>query len=273
MKVSRSDRRVRSAVNNVVEMLEPRQLLSATLVSAIPAQTVMAGGAGAQIALSTYLNDPSINGGTVIEMQTPLGNIPLELTNTATPLTVANFVQYINNGDYQPTIFQRLSAGFVLQGGGTKPDGTTITSLGTVTSESGTSNTTGTIAMALSSGPDSGTNQWFINLANNNSGSTDLDNTTDGGPFTVFGNVIAVPKIPTGTSDQLETDRSTACPSSTTPEAARRPPFPRRIWLPTISSSSPAPPPRRLTLRSALIRRSSPRASAMGSWCWRQRRA
>jgi cyclophilin family peptidyl-prolyl cis-trans isomerase len=190
MKVSRSDRRVRSAVNNVVEMLEPRQLLSATLVSAIPAQTVMAGGAGAQIALSTYLNDPSINGGTVIEMQTPLGNIPLELTNTATPLTVANFVQYINNGDYQPTIFQRLSAGFVLQGGGTKPDGTTITSLGTVTSESGTSNTTGTIAMALSSGPDSGTNQWFINLANNNSGSTDLDNTTDGGPFTVFGNVI-----------------------------------------------------------------------------------
>src|SRR5262249_45176018 len=92
-----------------------------------------------------------------------------------------------------PTVFQRLATGFALQGGGTKADGSTNNATTTLASEAGAfSNVTGTIAMALSNGPDSGTNQWFINLANNDgSGSTPaLDDASDGGPFTVFGSVI-----------------------------------------------------------------------------------
>jgi len=186
MKLPRNDPRVRSAVRGV-ELLENRLLLSATLVTQIPTQNLAAGQTSAAITLSTFLNDPAITGGTVIEMQTPLGNIPLELTNSQTPLTVANFLQYITNGEYTPTIIQRSAPGFVLQGGGTKPDGSNNASVANLQGEPGISNTTGTIAMALSNGPNSGTNQWFINLADN---SSLLDGSSDGGPFTVFGNVI-----------------------------------------------------------------------------------
>ena len=97
-----------------------------------------------------------------------------------------NFVSYINAGEYSNVIIHRLVPGFVFQGGGFEPDGTATPTFAPVRSEAGISNTTGTIAMALSTGPNSGTNQWYINLANN----TGLDGTSDGGPFTVFGSVI-----------------------------------------------------------------------------------
>ena len=84
-------------------------------------------------------------------------------------------------------LFSAQRPGFVLQGGGTKPDGSNNAAVSSLEGEPGISNTEGTIAMALSSGPNSGTNQWFINLANN---SSLLDGSNDGGPFTVFGNVI-----------------------------------------------------------------------------------
>jgi peptidyl-prolyl cis-trans isomerase A (cyclophilin A) len=169
------------------ETLENRRMLSATVLSQIPAQTVTVGQAAGTVTLSSFLADPQITGGTVIKMATPLGNFFLQLTNSATPNTVANFVQYINNGEYVPTIIQRSVPDFVLQGGGTKPDGSNNQPVSTLNSEAGISNTIGTIAMALSTGPNSGTNQWFINLADN---SSELDGTIDGGPFTVFGNVI-----------------------------------------------------------------------------------
>jgi cyclophilin family peptidyl-prolyl cis-trans isomerase len=186
MKSSRKNRRVRSAARGV-EILENRCLLSATAESQIPTQNLTAGQTGTPITLSTYLDDPQLTGGTVIGMQTPLGTIYLQLTNTQTPNTVANFVQYITDGEYTPTIIQRSVPGFVLQGGGTKPDGSDNEPVSTLTSEAGIPNNKGTIAIALSSaGPDSGTNQWFINLADN----PQLNDTSDGGPFTVFGNVI-----------------------------------------------------------------------------------
>ncbi len=186
MRPSRISRRVRTLAA-AIEELEPRQLLSATSIKAVPTQALTVGAGPSTINLKTYLNDPSITGGTVIQMQTPLGNIPLQLTDAQTPNTVANFVKYIQNSDYSPTLFQRLSPGFVLQGGGTKPDGSSNASLGNIASEAGLSNAVGTIAMALSNGPDTGNNQWFINLQNN---ASILDGANDGGPFTVFGNVI-----------------------------------------------------------------------------------
>jgi|GEM_PF-1958013 len=175
------------SLSPTLEMLEDRRLLSATVLSPIPTQNIGAGQNFAQITLNSFLNDPQLTGGTVIEMETPLGNMFFQLTDSQTPNTVANFKTYINNGEYQPTIIQRSAPTFVLQGGGTKPSGAENNPVQTLSTEAGILNTKGTIAMALTSaGRNSGTNQWFINLANN----PFLDGTMDGGPFTVFGNII-----------------------------------------------------------------------------------
>ncbi len=185
-------RRNRPRHSRMIESLEPRCLLSATNVATITSQQVATGSGPTTLNLASFMADPQLTGGTVVVMQTPLGNIPLQLYDTppagavATPGTVTNFLKYINNGQYTPTVINRSNPGFVLQGGGTKPDGSNNTPTGNIPGEPGNSNTVGTIAMALSSGPNSGSNQWFINLGNN----PILDGSANGGPFTVFGNVI-----------------------------------------------------------------------------------
>lgn len=167
-----------------VESLESRTLLNATVTTQMPSISGFSS-ESASINLNSYFNDPTVVG-TTVEIQTPLGNIPLELYSQ-TPNTDANFEQYITNGEYKNVIIHRSVPGFVIQGGGYSPSGTHITQLSPVQSEAGISNTTGTIAMALSTGPNSGTSEWFINLTDN---SSLLDGTSDGGPFTVFGTVI-----------------------------------------------------------------------------------
>jgi peptidyl-prolyl cis-trans isomerase A (cyclophilin A) len=175
----------------VTEAIEPRMLFNATLTSAVAPVSVAAGATPTTIDLSAHFNDPTVVG-TAVEIQTPQGNIPLTLQDAKTPKTVANFLHYISAGEYNGTIIHRVASGFVVQGGGYTVNGAHIPQFAPVPGEPGISNTTGTIAMALSSGPDSGTSEWFINLTNNNgTGSTpNLDNATDGGPFTAFGNVI-----------------------------------------------------------------------------------
>lgn len=176
-------------VSGVFERLEQRTLLNATLTSAIAPVTGDPGGS-TSVNLDAHFNDPTIVG-TAIEIQTPLGNIPLTLFDSQTPQTVANFQHYISSGEYNNLIIHRSVPGFVVQGGGYTTSGTHITTFGNVPGEPGISNTTGTIAMALSSGPNSGTSEWFINLTNNDgSNGTNLNNDSDGGPFTAFGKVI-----------------------------------------------------------------------------------
>ena len=114
----------------------------------------------------------------------------LEDKLSGAPLTVANFERYIEEEKYTDIILHRLISGFVLQGGGfqwsnnqTSPS--SIESFPAVQNEfsSERSNTRGTIAMAkIGNDPDSATNQWFFNLADN---SDNLDNQNGG--FTVFG--------------------------------------------------------------------------------------
>ncbi len=125
---------------------------------------------------------------------TPSGNIDVRLYNTATPKTVTNFVNYVNSQVFDAGIFHRLIHSFVLQGGGFRINkhGTVskITTTGTVKNEPGLHNIRGTIAMAKlpptapGGGPDSATDQFFFNLADN---SANLD--AQNGGFTVFGNV------------------------------------------------------------------------------------
>ena len=101
----------------VAEELESRRLMNAALNSSILPVGVAAGSAATTIDLSTHFSDPTVTG-TAVDITTPEGVIPLALTDAKTPKTVANFLQYIQTGEYQSTILHRLVAGFVVQGGG-----------------------------------------------------------------------------------------------------------------------------------------------------------
>ena len=127
---------------------------------------------------------------TIVRFETVLGNIDVRLYDTKTPLTTQNFMNYVDDGDFNDTFFHRSVPGFVIQGGGYKfTDGAGVSSVPqdpAVMNEFGLSNLRGTIAMAkLSSGPNTATNQWFFSLADN---SANLDNQNGG--FTVFGRVL-----------------------------------------------------------------------------------
>lgn len=127
--------------------------------------------------------DPLYVGGTKVLLQTSVGNITLEMRNDK-PITTTNFVNLVNKGIYAGTIFHRVIAGFMIQGGQNSS-----ANVATIPDEIGNNNHNlpYTVAMAKTSDPNSATSQFFINVANNgvNSGPT-FDST-----YTVFGKVIA----------------------------------------------------------------------------------
>lgn len=131
--------------------------------------------------------------GTVVRLETALGPIDIELFDAAAPLSVANFLSYMNSGAYDNSFIHRSVPGFIIQGGGytwknTQNQPTTVTAQAPVLNEfSATrSNLRGTIAMAkLGGDPNSATTEWFINLADN---ASNLD--AQNGGFTVFGKVL-----------------------------------------------------------------------------------
>jgi cyclophilin family peptidyl-prolyl cis-trans isomerase len=134
---------------------------------------------------------PQIGSATIVEVETDLGNFTINLYDNATPLTVANFLDYVQNANYSNSVIHRSISGFIVQGGGVVTDVnavlTPIDQRPSVTNEPVYSNVRGTIAMAkLGGAPDSATSQWFFNLANN---AANLDNSNGG--FTVFGEVTA----------------------------------------------------------------------------------
>ena len=151
---------------------------------------------------SAQTPDPSDT--TYVRFNTTLGNIDVLLLTHEAPLNVANFMSYVNNvnsnSNYATSFFHRTISGFILQGGNykfTSGNLTALTANAPVAGEHGASNTNafsnarGTLALALSTGPDSGTTSWFFNLVDNNfdgdAGGNNLDGSTGGGPFTVFG--------------------------------------------------------------------------------------
>ncbi|MFA5204536.1 MAG: peptidylprolyl isomerase [Lentisphaeria bacterium] len=142
-------------------------------------------GGQATVPLTDYASDPAYER---VLLTTTKGDIPLRLYEAQAPLAVANFLRYVDAGHYDDTFFHRLVAGFILQGGGYYVDSNTVQEVATyaaVKNEFGASNTRGTVAMAKHSGdPDSATNGWFVNLADN-SANLDYQN----GGFTVFGEV------------------------------------------------------------------------------------
>lgn len=118
-------------------------------------------------------------------IETPLGDIEIELLEADAPNTVANFLRYIESNRYDGTFIHRSVPGFVIQGGGYVFPGPGIPLFDPIENEFKVSNTRGTVAMAKRPGdPDSATSQWFINLDDN----TNLDS-VDGG-YTVFARVV-----------------------------------------------------------------------------------
>lgn len=132
---------------------------------------------------------PQLAQATNVLIETPLGDIEIELLTADAPKTVANFLSYVQSGRYDQTFFHRSVPGFIIQGGGFRfEDGAApgVDTFPAVENEFGISNTRGTLAMAkLGNQPDSATSQWFINLADN---SGNLDNQNGG--FTVFARVV-----------------------------------------------------------------------------------
>ncbi len=128
---------------------------------------------------------------TTVRVITSLGDFRIELFDDETPLTVANFLNYVSAGRFNGTVIHRSDFNFVIQGGWLSFDSEAstlipITTDDPIQNEPGVSNTRGTVAMAkLSGDPNSATSQWFVNL-NDNSANLDAQN----GGFTAFGRVI-----------------------------------------------------------------------------------
>jgi cyclophilin family peptidyl-prolyl cis-trans isomerase len=121
-------------------------------------------------------------------IETSKGNIELELDAEKAPLSVQNFVNYVNKGHYDGTIFHRVIPGFMIQGGGFTPDMQQKPTDKPIQCESknGLKNTKGAIAMARTNDPHSATTQFFINVKDNAS----LDYPSfDGWGYAVFGKV------------------------------------------------------------------------------------
>ena len=104
-----------------------------------------------------------------VKMVTTLGDIIIELDRSRAPLTVDNFLSYVEAKRYNNTIFHRLEQEFVLQGGGYYADGDSIKEFEPIFNESGNGlkNDEGTIAMARQLSPHTGTSQFFFNLVDN----------------------------------------------------------------------------------------------------------
>ncbi|WP_415888746.1 peptidylprolyl isomerase [Neptuniibacter sp. SY11_33] len=104
-----------------------------------------------------------------IVMKTNLGDIKLELYPEKAPITVKNFLDYVDSGFYEGTIFHRTIAGFMIQGGGFTQELERKEVRDPIKNEStnGLSNLQGTISMARTNFPDSATSQFFINAVNN----------------------------------------------------------------------------------------------------------
>jgi peptidyl-prolyl cis-trans isomerase B (cyclophilin B) len=123
-------------------------------------------------------------------MTTNKGNITVELDEAKAPKTVANFLDYVNQGHFSNTIFHRVIPNFMIQGGGFEPGMKQKPSEQTVENEAknGLKNDKYTVAMARTSAPHSASAQFFINTANN----AFLDYPgQDGWGYAVFGKVTA----------------------------------------------------------------------------------
>lgn len=143
----------------------------------------------------------------MIRLHTNYGDIMLELDREKAPITVQNFIDYVNSGHYDNTIFHRVIDGFMIQGGGFEPGMIQKKTGAPITNEAGNGlkNDQYTIAMARTSDPHSATGQFFINVKDNDFLNY-KSSTAQGYGYCVFGRVVEgmdvvdkIKKVKTGT--------------------------------------------------------------------------
>ncbi len=127
----------------------------------------------------------------MVKLTTNFGDITLELNADKAPITVANFLQYVENGFYDGVIFHRVIDGFMIQGGGFDVDMKQKSTQDEIKNEAdnGLGNDKYTIAMARTSIPDSASSQFFINIADNDF-LNHTSPTSNGWGYCVFGKVV-----------------------------------------------------------------------------------
>ncbi len=166
------------------------------------------------IALLLSVNSNVFAANPKVRMDTSKGTVIIELYADKAPNTVENFLRYVNAGKYDGTIFHRVIKSFMNQGGGFTPDFKKVETFAPIKNEAdnGLKNKLGTIAMARTGDPDSATNQFFINTADN----AFLDHTSKtprGWGYCVFGMVTdgmdvmnRISKVQTGANGPFQQD-------------------------------------------------------------------
>ncbi len=150
----------------------------------------------------------SVWAGPKVAFETTLGSFTVELNEEKAPLTVANFLKYVEDGSYKGTIFHRIIPGFMAQGGGFNQEMQKVSTYAPIKNEAnnGLKNDRATIAMARTNDPHSATRQFYINLVDN-----DFLNYGARPPgYAVFGQVVEgfdviqnMAKQPTGISGRM----------------------------------------------------------------------
>jgi len=149
-----------------------------------------------------------------VEMETNYGSIVLELYPDKAPVTVANFLNYVQSGFYEGTVFHRVVNRFIVQGGAFTADLTPKSTLDPIPSEAknGLLNEPGTLAMARGRDVNSATSQFFINLDRNLFLNHHKDHPDYYG-YCVFGKVVKgmdvlkqIAEVPTGAAGPLKED-------------------------------------------------------------------
>jgi peptidyl-prolyl cis-trans isomerase A (cyclophilin A) len=121
----------------------------------------------------------------MIRFETTLGSFTIELFDKEAPISAANFLQYVDSGHFDGTVFHRVIPGFVIQGGGLTPDMRQKPTQPPIRNEAdnGLKNRRGTLSMARTNDPHSATSQFFVNLVDN----AFLDPGRGGAGYAVFG--------------------------------------------------------------------------------------
>ena len=125
-----------------------------------------------------------------VKMSTTAGDLRIELDDEKAPVSVANFLAYVNKGFYDGTIFHRVIKSFMIQGGGFEPGMKQKPTDAPIQNEAknGLKNDKYTLAMARTNQPHSASSQFFINTTNN--GFLNNDQAQDGWGYAVFGKVV-----------------------------------------------------------------------------------
>ncbi len=173
----------------------------------------------------------------IVRGRVPLGTITIALDKAKAPVSVDNFLKYVRAGHYDGTVFHRVMADFMIQGGGYTPEMEERSTRPAIVNEArnGLRNSRGTVAMARLNDPNSATDQFFINLRDNHS----LDFGIRGAGYAVFGQVVEGMDV----VDKIATvPTTTRGPHENVPQVSVVIRRAREVKAPAAAAASPATP-------------------------------